>query len=238
MKDCVFCKIVNGEIPATKVYEDDKFVGFMDIAPLNKGHVQLIPKVHYRWTWDVPEFGEYWEVAKKIALAQMKGLGAKMVEFLTHGMQVEHCHIWIVPTLMQKIGEAMKAHDAVRVSTLRMLLSELKNEKINKQHDLSEDEELIVVRKEAKKRKEAIEMYAKAGAEDKVVNEKAELTILSEFLPPEVTEEEMLRLVDETIKESGASTMQDMGKVIATVKLKNSGVDGGKIAEMVRLKLS
>ncbi len=97
MKDCVFCKIVNGEIPATKVYEDDKFVGFMDIAPLNKGHVQLIPKVHYRWTWDVPEFGEYWEVAKKIALAQMKGLGAKMVEFLTHGMQVEHCHIWIVP---------------------------------------------------------------------------------------------------------------------------------------------
>ncbi len=144
----------------------------------------------------------------------------------------------IVPTLMQKIGEAMKAHDAVRVSTLRMLLSELKNEKINKQHDLSEDEELIVVRKEAKKRKEAIEMYAKAGAEDKVVNEKAELTILSEFLPPEVTEEEMLRLVDETIKESGASTMQDMGKVIATVKLKNSGVDGGKIAEMVRLKLS
>ncbi len=97
MENCIFCKIAKGEIPATKVYEDDNFLGIMDIAPLSKGHVQLIPKNHYRWTWDVPNFGEYWEAAKKIALAQMKGLDAKMVEFLTHGMQVEHAHIWIVP---------------------------------------------------------------------------------------------------------------------------------------------
>ena len=97
MNDCIFCKIVKGEIPATKVYEDEYFLGIMDISPINKGHVQLIPKNHYRWTWDVPNFGEYWEVAKKIALGQIKGLGAKMVEFLTHGMQVEHAHIWIVP---------------------------------------------------------------------------------------------------------------------------------------------
>lgn len=99
MKDsnCVFCKIAGGLIPATKVYEDDSFLGIMDISPINKGHVQLIPKDHYRWTWDVPNFGEYWEVARKIALAQMKGLNARMVSFLTHGMQVEHAHIWIVP---------------------------------------------------------------------------------------------------------------------------------------------
>jgi len=96
-ENCVFCKIIKGEIPATKVYEDEHFLGIMDISPINKGHVQLIPKNHYRWTWDVPNFGEYWEVAKKIALGQIKGLNAKMVEFLTHGMQVEHAHIWIVP---------------------------------------------------------------------------------------------------------------------------------------------
>jgi len=96
-ENCVFCKIIKGEIPATKVYEDEHFLGIMDISPINKGHVQLIPKNHYRWTWDVPNFGEYWEVAKKIALGQIKGLDAKMVEFLTHGMQVEHAHIWIVP---------------------------------------------------------------------------------------------------------------------------------------------
>ena len=144
----------------------------------------------------------------------------------------------ITATIMQKIGEAMKAHDTVRVSTLRMLSSELKNEKINLQHELTNEEELVVVRKEAKKRKEAIEMYTKANALDRVENEKAELAILQKFLPPEVTEEEIVKLVEETIKEMGASTMQDMSKVIATVKSKNSGVDGGLVANLVRSKLS
>lgn len=94
---CVFCKIASGEISSRKVYEDDNYLGFLDIAPLNKGHVQLIPKKHFRWTWDVPDFGGYWEVARKVAKAQMKALGAPMVEFLTHGMEIHHCHIWIVP---------------------------------------------------------------------------------------------------------------------------------------------
>jgi len=97
MQDCVFCKIAKGEIPSYKVYEDDSFLAFLDINPLNPGHVQVIPKKHYRWTWDVPNFGEYWEVAKKVAKGQIDGLGAKMVEFLTHGMDVSHAHIWVVP---------------------------------------------------------------------------------------------------------------------------------------------
>lgn len=96
-KDCIFCKIANQEIPANIVYEDDDFMGFLDIAPLNKGHVQLIPKKHYRWTWDVPNFGEYWEAARKVGISQMKALEVPMVEFLTHGMDVHHAHIWIVP---------------------------------------------------------------------------------------------------------------------------------------------
>jgi len=153
----------------------------------------------------------------------------------------------IVPTLIQKIGDAMKAHDTVRVSTLRMLLSELKNEKINIQHELTNEEELAVVRKEAKKRKEAIEMYTKANAEDKqslasaagkLENEKAELAILSEFLPAEVTEEEMNKLIDDSIVQLSAKDLSSMGKVIADVKSKNSGVDGGVVANIVRQKLS
>lgn len=95
--ECIFCKIVKGEVPSRKVYEDQNYLGILDIAPLNKGHVQLIPKKHYRWVWDVPDFGGYWEIAGKIARAQMKALGAPMVEFLTHGMDVPHAHIWIVP---------------------------------------------------------------------------------------------------------------------------------------------
>jgi|SRR3989344_2128571 len=97
MEDCIFCKIVRGEIPSYKVYDDDDFMAFLDIAPLNRGHVQVIPKRHFRWVWDVPNFGDYWEAAKTVALASMKGLGANLVEFLTHGIDVEHAHIWIVP---------------------------------------------------------------------------------------------------------------------------------------------
>ena len=97
MNECVFCRIASKEIPANIVYEDADFLGILDIAPLNKGHVQLIPKMHYRWTWDVPNFGSYWEAARTVAKAQMKALDASMVEFLTHGMDVTHAHIWIVP---------------------------------------------------------------------------------------------------------------------------------------------
>ena len=96
-ESCIFCKIVAGKIPARKVYEDDNYLAILDIAPLNKGHIQLIPKKHYRWTWDVPDFGGYWKIARKVAKAQMNALGAPMVEFLTHGMDIHHCHIWIVP---------------------------------------------------------------------------------------------------------------------------------------------
>lgn len=151
----------------------------------------------------------------------------------------------ITPNLMKMIGDAMKAHDAVRVSTLRGLSAEFKNAKINvydpaatEQRELTEAEEIAVVRKEAKKRKEAIEMYTKANASDQAENEKAELTILQEFLPAEVTEEETAKLIDESIKSLGATTVADMGKVIADVKVKNSGVDGAKVAQLVREKLS
>lgn len=96
-EDCVFCKIVKGEIPSYKVYEDADFMAFLDIAPVNKGQALVIPKKHYRWTWDVPNFGEYWEVAQKVAKSAMKGLDAKMVEFLTHGTDVKHAHIWVIP---------------------------------------------------------------------------------------------------------------------------------------------
>lgn len=144
----------------------------------------------------------------------------------------------IVPTLIQKIGEAMKARDAVRVSTLRMLSSEFKNEKINLQHDLTDEEELKVVRKEAKKRKEAIEMYSNANATERIESEKQELSILQEYLPPEISEDEIVNLVDDSITVLNAIDISMMGKVIADVKLKNPNVDGGVVAKIVREKLS
>ncbi len=97
MTDCIFCKIIAKEIPCYKIYEDDKFLGFLDINPLNPGNSLLIPKKHYRWVIDVPEFGQYWEVAKKIAIASQAGLSAMSVSFLTLGFEVPHAHIRIIP---------------------------------------------------------------------------------------------------------------------------------------------
>lgn len=144
----------------------------------------------------------------------------------------------VAQTLQQKIGESMKAHDEIRTSTLRLLLSALNYEKIDKQHDLTDEEEMVVIRREAKKRKEAIEMYKNAGAEERAAKEEEELKILQEYLPPEVGEEELMKIIDEAFSQIKPSSMADMGKVIGLVKSKALGADGGKIAEIVKGKLS
>ena len=95
--ECIFCKIVSREIPSYKVYEDDDFLAFLDIHPQAAGHVQIIPKQHYRWVWDVPNVGTYFEVARKIARAQQKAFGTDWILSKIVGDEVEHAHIWVYP---------------------------------------------------------------------------------------------------------------------------------------------
>jgi len=97
MDNCIFCKIIAGEIPAHKVYEDDDFLAFLDIKPLSPGHTLVIPKTHYRWVWDVPNAGAYFEVVKKIALAQKKAFNTDFVLSKIVGEDVPHAHIWVYP---------------------------------------------------------------------------------------------------------------------------------------------
>jgi histidine triad (HIT) family protein len=97
MENCIFCKIVKGEIPAYKVYEDEKFLAFLDIRPLSPGHALVIPKTHYRFVWDVPNAGEYFEVAKKIALAQKKAFNVDSIIGKIVGEEIPHAHIWVIP---------------------------------------------------------------------------------------------------------------------------------------------
>jgi len=96
-KDCIFCRIVKGELPAYKVYEDTDFLGFLDIKPLNPGHTLLIPKNHYRFVADVPNFGHYFEIAKKVGTGIKQATGHKHLYFLCLGNLVKHAHIWILP---------------------------------------------------------------------------------------------------------------------------------------------
>jgi len=97
MDKCTFCDIAAKHIPAAMVYEDADFVAFLDINPLNKGHTLVVPKQHMRWTFDVDKFGDYWEVAKAVALAATSALGARTVNFVTVGESVQHAHIHVVP---------------------------------------------------------------------------------------------------------------------------------------------
>jgi uncharacterized protein YqeY len=144
----------------------------------------------------------------------------------------------IAQTLQAKIGEALKAHDEIRLSTLRLLSSAFNYEFIAKQHELTEEEELVVVRKEAKQRRDSIEAYKKAGALDRAEREEAELKILQEYLPPEMDEATLSKLVTEAITQLGAKTTSDMGRVIGLVKSKAPNVDGSKIAQIVNSKLN
>lgn len=98
MENCIFCKIINKEIPAHIVYEDNNFLAFLDINPHSPGHVQVIPKQHYRWVWDVPNAGEYFEVAKKVALAQKKAFDQELVLSKIMGTEIPHAHIWVFPS--------------------------------------------------------------------------------------------------------------------------------------------
>ncbi|MGB6838962.1 MAG: GatB/YqeY domain-containing protein [Microgenomates group bacterium] len=145
----------------------------------------------------------------------------------------------ITDNIKKQIIEAMKAKDEIRLSTLKLLSSALHNAEIDKRGDLTEEEELEVVRREAKKRKDAIEAYEKAGATERAEREKKELVILQKYLPQELSDEEIEKIVDEAISATGAENIKDMGKVIGFVMGKAKGkADGKKVSELVRLKLS
>lgn len=145
----------------------------------------------------------------------------------------------ISQNISKLIAEAMKARDQMRLSTLRMLSSEFNYAKIEKQHDLTEEEELVVLKKEAKKRRESIEAYAKAGRQELVESEKAELKIIEEFLPAEMNDADLEKIVADVILETGASDVSATGRVIGMVMQKaGASADGSKVASMVRQKLS
>ena len=105
MDACIFCKIVKGRIPCAKVYEDQNFLAFLDIRPLSPGHTLVIPKKHYRWVWDVPNVGTYFEATRKIALALQKSFGTDSILSKITGEEVKHAHIWIFPEPSEATGE-------------------------------------------------------------------------------------------------------------------------------------
>lgn len=142
------------------------------------------------------------------------------------------------------LKQAMLDKDDIKVSTLRLLLSELTYAKIQKGINNSDeklfDEDIIaVIQKEVKKRKEAASGFRLGQREEQAQKEEAEARVLESYLPAQISDEELTKIVQDTINELGAKSIQDMGRVIGVVKTKvGQAADGGRISSVVKEKLS
>lgn len=133
----------------------------------------------------------------------------------------------------------MLKNDSIRVKVLRLLLSELQYAKMQKGDNFKHTEDIInVIQKAIKQRKESIESFEKGGREDLVDAEKQELEILQAYLPAQLSDEELTKIVDEAINKVGASSMADMGKVIGLVMGAVGGkAEGARVSGLVKQKL-
>lgn len=144
--------------------------------------------------------------------------------------------------LQEELKQSMLAKDALRTSVLRLLLSAVNYYEIQKGgagYQATDEDVLSVIQKEAKQRKDSIEQFKNAGRQDLVDKETQELEILQTYLPEQINEEEIKKLVIDAIKETGAQSVQDMGKIMGALMPKTKGkADGGLVSKIVKEELS
>jgi len=141
--------------------------------------------------------------------------------------------------LQEEMKAAMKSGDKDKLSTIRMLISEIKKVQIDSKKELTDEEIISILQRYIKQRKEAYTQYEQAGRKDLAEKELKEIEIVQQFLPPPLLEEELIKIVEETIQEIGASSIKDMGKVVKAVMDKVKGrAEGSLISKIVKEKLS
>jgi len=142
--------------------------------------------------------------------------------------------------IVADLTAAMKAQDAGRTSTLRMVKAAMMNRQIEKGSELDDDEMQKLLRSLVKQRRDSIEQYEKAGRQELVEKEKAEIEVIETYLPQAASPEEIEQAVAAAIAETGATSMRDMGKVMkaAQAALAGKNADGRLISEVVKSKLS
>jgi uncharacterized protein YqeY len=145
----------------------------------------------------------------------------------------------LITELEQEVQDAMRAGDAERRDALRLIVSSLKSAEKELLRPLSEDEELQVLQRERKKRHEAADAFRNAGRVEQAEKEEAELAILEEFMPEPLSEDELDRIVDDAIAENKATSLGDLGRVMADVMPQIAGrADGSVVSQIVREKLA
>ena len=142
-------------------------------------------------------------------------------------------------TILKDMTTAMKEQDKFNLSVLRMLKSALQLEKINLKHDLSDEEVMVVIKRQVKQRKDSMAEYEKYGKVEEVDNLKKEIECLSKYLPAELSEEEINKQLDVIFDELKPESMKDMGRVMkeATARL-GAGADGSLVSKLVRERLN
>lgn len=141
--------------------------------------------------------------------------------------------------ITKDLTEAMKAKDTFRTSVLRMLKSALKNEEINKKSPLIDDEVLTIIKKQVKTRKDSMNEYASYNRMDLADSLQKEIDILNEYLPEELSDEELEKIVKETITKVKAESIKQMGMVIKTISSEyGARCDMAKVSKLVKERLS
>jgi uncharacterized protein YqeY len=145
----------------------------------------------------------------------------------------------LIARLEGELKDAMAARDADRRDTLRLILASLRSAEKELQRPLHDDEELQVLQRERKKRTEAAEAFRAGGREEQADGEERELAVLEEFMPEPLSEDELEEIVDDVIAEVGATSMRDIGRVMADVMPQVAGrADGSAVSQLVREKLA
>ncbi|GIN60412.1 hypothetical protein J27TS8_04050 [Robertmurraya siralis] len=145
----------------------------------------------------------------------------------------------LLERLNQDMKQAMKNKEKDKLSVIRMVKASLQNEAIKLGHELSEDEELTVLSREVKQRKDSLHEFDKAGREDLVEKIRTELQYVEEYMPKQLSEEEISKIVQETVAEVGATSKAEMGKVMAAIMPKVKGkADGSLVNKLVQQHLS
>lgn len=139
----------------------------------------------------------------------------------------------LLDSLNKDMVTAMKSHDKATLGTVRMLKAAVANEKINLGHDLTPDEELAVLSRELKQRKDSIKEYEEAGRDDTVAQLKQEIKIVQGYMPEQLSTDEVRAVVSQTITEVGATTKADFGKVMKAVMPKLKGQADGKLVNQL-----
>jgi uncharacterized protein YqeY len=145
----------------------------------------------------------------------------------------------LIAELESEVTAAMLARDTVRRDALRLILASLRSAEKELQRPLSNDEELQVLQRERKRRLEAAAAFRAGDREERAAGEEAELAILEEFMPEPISDEDLERIVDDAIAENGATSLRDMGRVMADVMPQVAGrADGSAVGQVVREKLA